>query len=416
MTGRAVVGRRTAVAAALLVPLALALVALAAPAGRHADPPLPRERPTVSPHACAAEPTLAEMIGATLMTGFEGTDIEDEGPRRLLAEIAAGRVGGVLFFRRNAESAAAVKRLTHAFARAAPDLPLLVAVDQEGGRVERLTGDIGFREMPSAAWVGNRTEEAARSTYRHLAAALARWGFNVNLGPVVDLARNPDNDVIYTAGRAYSGDPARVTTFARTFVDAHRVAGIATALKHFPGHGSSNGDTHDGVVDITATWAPEELDPFRTLIGEGRADIVMVAHVTQSALAGGDPAPASLSPAIIGDVLRAGLGYDGVVMSDDLDMAAVAGLDTPEAIALRALRAGNDIVVFGSGAGGADLVDRLHAAIGAAAATDRALAGHIAESYRRIARLREGLRRPDLPAGCLRGEARDAIPNGPSVR
>ncbi len=392
--------RRTLAALTLAAaPVLVALVALASPARLDdAVPPVPRARPAPPP-ACAAEASLDTMIGSRIMVGFDGTDIDDPEVRRLVAAIGRGSVGGVLFFRRNVESKAAVKRLTAAFARAAPGLPLLVAVDQEGGRVERLTRHVGFQEVPSAAWVGNRTVEQARLTYTRLAQSLAAWGFNLNLGPVVDLAANPDNPVIARMERAYSSNPVRVASYARAFVDAHRAAGVLTALKHFPGHGSSSGDTHDGGVDVTDTHTPAELAPFRALVREGRADMVLTAHVVDRDI---DGAPASLSPVVVGTLLRGELGFDGVAITDDLAMDAVADLARPDEVAVRAAAAGNDILVFGSG--GARIADRVHARL-VAEAEDPRVAAQIRDSWTRIARLRATLE-PSKASPCLEAAVR----------
>lgn len=398
--------RRTTARALVLVAVPLlvavaAFVALASPVARLADaPPVPRARPQPPATGCTAGPSLDRMIGAMIMVGFDGIDIDDREARRLLDAIGDGQVGGVLFFRRNVASEAAVKRLTRAFARAAPDLPLLVTVDQEGGQVERLTDRVGFREVPSAAWVGNRSVLQARRTYAGLASGLAEWGFNFNLGPVVDLAANPDNPVIAKLGRAYSGDPDRVARFARAFVDTHRRAGVLTSLKHFPGHGSSRGDTHEGSVDVTETWTANELQPFRLLIDEGKADAILLAHVVDQRLS---DAPASLSPAVIEDLLRGELGFDGVALTDDLAMGAVAAIAPPQELAIRAVAAGNDIVIFGSG--GATLAERLHARF-LAEAEDPRFAARIRESWGRIERLRGSLPRQNASPCLATADAR----------
>src|SRR5690606_35642736 len=150
-----------------------------------------------------------------------------------------------------------------------------IMLDQEGGQVQRLTPSVGFAGTPSARDVARGGIEAAEAVYADLARRLAREGFNVNFGPVVDLNLNPDNPVIARFGRAYGRDAASVTAFAAAFVAGHHAAGMGTALKHFPGHGSSLADSHHGFVDVTEVWSPAELEPYRTLIGEGLADMVM---------------------------------------------------------------------------------------------------------------------------------------------
>jgi beta-N-acetylhexosaminidase len=340
-------------------------------------------------------PSLETMIGQMLMVGFVGNDLSDPGTRRVLSHIEAGRLGGVILFRRNVKGAAAVKRMTAAFRAASPGLPVLVAIDQEGGRVQRLTGAVGFADTPSAARVADRGERAARGLYRRMAEGLADWGFNVNLAPVVDLAVRADNPIITRVGRAYSADPARVAGLATAFVDAHREAGILTSLKHFPGHGSSGGDTHHGFVDVSGSWTPRELAPFRDMIDAGRADMVMVAHVHHSDFAPpGSRLPATLSPQVIEGLLRRDLGFGGVVISDDMEMGAISALGSPVDVAAKAILAGNDILIYAGGAApGQDLVSVLQSRLRRAALEDPRVAERIRESHARIVRMKERLGR-----------------------
>jgi beta-N-acetylhexosaminidase len=154
-----------------------------------------------------------------------------------------------------------------------------------------------------------------------IAETLASVGVTLNLAPVVDLNVNPTNPIIGALGRSFSADPAVVTAQAEAFVEGHRSVGVKTTLKHFPGHGSSTGDTHLGVVDVTNTWTPIELEPFRNLVNDGLADAILTAHVFNSKL---DPEhPATLSEPTITGILRDELGWDGVVISDDMQMGAI---------------------------------------------------------------------------------------------
>ncbi|XWN33246.1 MAG: glycoside hydrolase family 3 N-terminal domain-containing protein [Devosia sp.] len=354
-------------------------------------------------------PSLKVMVGQMLMVGFDGNDVGQPGPNRIARHLADGTLGGVLFFRYNVKSEAAVKRLTSQFRKAAQGHPVpLIAVDQEGGRVQRLTRRVGFTNTPSARRIAQSGDApGAKRIYRRLANDLSRWGFNVNLAPVVDLGMRRDNPVITRMERAYSGDPATVGAFAGAFVDAHRDAGVLTALKHFPGHGSSAGDTHHGFVDVSSTWTRNELIPFRALIDEDRVDMVMVAHVHLGGVAGIRQTrdPATLSPDIIEGLLRTEIGYDGVVISDDMEMGAITKLGSPVEVASRAILAGNDILVFAGGAApGRDLVAVLQSRI-RQAARDPAVMRRIEQSYRRIVRMKaslgpEGVRplRQPLPA------------------
>ncbi|UOM35087.1 glycoside hydrolase family 3 N-terminal domain-containing protein [Acuticoccus sp. I52.16.1] len=347
---------------------------------------------------------LDVRIGQMLMVGFQGDDVDQPGPQRIARHIEAGRLGGVLIFRQNVKSEAALKRLTRLFrASAPPGLPVLIAVDQEGGQVQRLTDKVGFVATPSAKRVAAEGEPAARRIYRRLADGLADWGFNVNLAPVVDLGNRSDNPIISKLGRAFSGTPDEVAAYAAAFVAAHRRAGLLTSLKHFPGHGSSRGDTHEGFVDISRSWSEAELAPYATLLAEGMADMVMVAHVHLAQYCA-EGVPASLSPQLIEGLLRQRLGFDGVVISDDMEMGAITRLGSPIRIARRAIEAGNDILVYAGGAAGSDdLVTRLHKRL-AWAARDPALAARIDESFARVRGMKARL--PDAARPFVRAPER----------
>ncbi len=343
-------------------------------------------------------PPLEIKIGQMLMVGFMGDDVDQPGPQRIARHIEAGRLGGVIFFRQNVKSEAAVKRLTRLFRASAPaGLPVLIAVDQEGGQVQRLTGKVGFVATPSAKRVAAKGEATAGRIYRRLAEGLVDWGFNVNLAPVVDLGKRGDNPIISKLGRAYAADPQTVAAFASTFVAAHRDAGVLTALKHFPGHGSSRGDTHKGFVDVSMSWSDTELAPYRTLIAAGMADMVMVAHV-HLAKYGADGVPATLSAPLIEGLLRQRLGFSGVVVSDDMEMGAITSLGSPVRIARRAIEAGNDILVYAGGAAGQDdLVAQLQTRI-SRGAREAALMDRIDESYTRVSTMKARLPHAELVA------------------
>ena len=298
--------------------------------------------------------TLREKIGQLLLVGFRGsTSAECD---RVTRDIREHRIGSVILFdqdmagpaprRRNIESPAQVRALiAHLQDQAA--IPLLVAVDQEGGRVNRLKPEYGFPSSVSHEELGRLDQPA--ETYRQaagIAQNLASLGFNLNLAPVVDLDANPANPIIKGKGRSFAADPETVSRHALEFVRAHRDRGILTCAKHFPGHGSAAGDTHLGLVDVSATWHERELIPFQRLIAAGCCDVIMSAHVINRRL---DPVfPATLSPAVQTALLRGKLGFQGVLASDDMEMRAISshyGLD--HSIPL-AIEAGIDVLCFGN--------------------------------------------------------------------
>ncbi len=307
-------------------------------------------QPDSSGGPASSDEALADKIGELVMVGFRGSALDDSDP--ILQQVEAGQVGGVVLFdidvatgsSRNVESPGQLRSLVAELQNAAPS-PLLVAIDQEGGRASRLKERYGFPSTLSHQELGERKSlELTASQARRTAEVLADVGINLNLAPVVDVNVNPASPVIGALGRSFSADPAVVTDHARAVIAAHRSAGVLTAVKHFPGHGSAPGDTHLGFVDVTEAWVPAELVPYRTLVNEGSVDAVMTAHVVNGQL---DPQwPATLSPATITGVLRDELGFQGVVVSDDLQMGAIADQYGLETAVHQALLAGVDILLF----------------------------------------------------------------------
>jgi beta-N-acetylhexosaminidase len=290
-------------------------------------------------------------MGRMLMVGFRGLKLERDNP--IVADIREGRVGGVVLFDydvpskspvRNIESPKQVKALIKDLRSVAPG-SLLVAVDQEGGRVARLKEKFGFPPSVSAKSLGALDDVAAtRKAALTTAETLAEAGFDLNFAPVVDLDVNPANPVIGGLERSFSADPDVVTRHAAEIVKAHRECGVLTCLKHFPGHGSSRADSHLGFTDVSETWSRTEIEPYARLLAAGLCDSVMTAHIFNSAL---DPdLPATLSEKVIKGLLREGLAYNGPVISDDMQMKAISANYGFEDAIWKALGAGIDILVF----------------------------------------------------------------------
>lgn len=329
-----------------------------------------------------------------IVVGFEGDGAGDASVKAIAGELAAGRLGGVMYLKKNVASLDAVAAMNTAFRAATPDLPPFITIDQEGGAVERLTKDVGFAEIPNAATIAARNSpDEAEAIYAGMAEGIAAQGFTVNFGPVADLNVNPKNQVIAKFGRAYGTDPETVVAYDRAFIEAHHKAGLATALKHFPGHGSSTADSHEGFVDITKTWSENELTPYRELIGEGAVDMVMVGHLYHADYANGDgQTPSSLSARWIDGVLRGDLGFDGVVISDDLEMGAIRDHFTLEETVVQAVKAGMDILLFSNtGYQRPELSKEVLAILLKQAEADPAFAARIEQSYERIVALKERL-------------------------
>lgn len=303
--------------------------------------------PSPSPNPVPLEARIARL----LVVGFRGLDIAAAG--NVGNAIADGGLGGVILFdrdqltggKRNIASPDQLRTLVTGLKGLAPDRNLLVAVDQEGGRVVRLTPATGFPAADSQAKIGATGDESVATAWAtSIAETLASVGINFNLAPVVDLNVNPKNPAIGALGRSFSADPEVVIRMAGAEIEAHRLAGIHTTMKHFPGLGSASTNTDFGVADVTATWSRTELDPFLALIEGGAADSVMVGNLVNGQI---DPdAPSSLSKATVTDLLRTELGWGGVVITDDLQAAAItSAFGQDEAIAM-AIEAGNDLLLF----------------------------------------------------------------------
>ncbi len=313
------------------------------------------------PRPVPVSPLVRGMAGQMLLVGFRGAEpgLGAAGELPILRQVVELNLGGVILFdrdvaagnaERNIRTPEQVARLNAALstvAREAAMLPLFIALDQEGGRVQRLKPIHGFPDSPAAAQLCPGGDSAlAFATGRAVGGTVASVGFNLDFAPVADVNVNPANPVIGGIGRSFSADPHAVAFCAGAFADGLHESGVLTAAKHFPGHGSSTTDSHLGFTDVTSTWTEAELIPFRALMATGQADMIMTAHVFNAHL---DPKyPATLSRAVIGGLLRGSMGYDGVVVTDDMQMRAVsAHYGLKEAIRL-SIDAGADILLFGN--------------------------------------------------------------------
>lgn len=350
---------------------------------------------------CAADADrLDTMIGQMIMVGFLGDDERDEGVIAVREHLAKGIVGGVVLFPENIVSPRQLRHLT-AYLRNARSNPVpFIAVDQEGGKVQRLSRRNGHRGFPSARSVGRLADapESAARIYAKMAAELAHAGFNLNFGPVVDLNRNPSNPVIGRLKRSYGEDPETVTAIARGFIEAHRAANVVTVAKHFPGHGSSRADSHKTLADVSGTWREVELEPYRILAEEGLLDAVMIGHLYHPRFSDKDKLPASLSAESVRALRNEHwLDYQGVVISDDMEMGAVRHDYLVEERIVMAINGGIDIVVFSNvKTRDVDLGPKIHAIISKAVADGRIDRLRIEKAYGKIMLLKRRLMQKDL--------------------
>ncbi|MCL1939896.1 MAG: glycoside hydrolase family 3 [Desulfovibrionaceae bacterium] len=303
----------------------------------------------------AAAPSLEHMAGQMIMTGFRGTGEQplSEDLQYLLPDIRAGRIGGVILFEpdylskqtRNIRSLKQVAALTALLQKDAP-VPLFVGVDQEGGKVRRFKEEHGFAASPSAAELGRGSPGTTRTEAARMGAALHAVGVNLNFAPVLDMNVNPQSPAIGALGRSFSAHPDHVAAHGRAFAEGLASAGVIPCYKHFPGHGSARHDTHLGLADVTATWTPEELEPYRRILPHTPPAMIMPGHIVHREKGG--ELPASLSPRIITGLLRGSLGWQGVVITDDLQMRAVEDTYSMKEAVRLAVLAGADILLFGN--------------------------------------------------------------------
>jgi beta-N-acetylhexosaminidase len=311
-------------------------------------------------------PSLEQMLGQLFIVGFKGQHLS-ECPN-IICDIEKRHLGGVILFDRHLATKAATNNITGIaqLNRLTDDLQglartkLLIAVDQEGGKVNRFRAEFGFTLSASAKKLGENSATAETAQIAHqVAQMLKSVGVNLNLAPVVDLNCNPTNPIIGKVDRSFSADAQEVCRHASVWITEHRKAEILTCLKHFPGHGSSEKDSHLGVVDISNSWKPNELDPYHELMNKGLVDAIMVGHLYHKEM---DPHfPATLSRSIVTDLLRQKMHYTGIVISDDMQMKAITDRYGLAEACILAIAAGVDMVIIGNNIDyDADIFSRIH--------------------------------------------------------
>ena len=344
---------------------------------------------------------IEEMIGQMILAGFPGQRPQDPGVVATREQLAQGLIGGVVLYPENIRSPEQLKALTGYLREARASPVPFIAVDQEGGIVQRLSPLNGHKAYPSAQSVGKNPSfaepEAARALYADLAKELAEAGFNFNLGPVVDLELNPDNPVIAARKRSFGADARTVTMLARAFILAHREANIATVAKHFPGHGSSKVDSHKGLADVTETWRNVELEPYRLLVKDGLLDAIMLGHLYHPGFSDADKLPASLSAKAVRFLRGRKIDFDGVVVSDDLEMLGVAEDYSLDERLVKAINSGTDIVLVANvESQDPELGRKVHAIIAEAVRDGLISRARIEQAYKRIMQLKRRLAEKNL--------------------
>lgn len=293
-----------------------------------------------------------QLIGQLFLTGFYGEIVTAKSP--VIHDIQERNLGGVIFFDRflagkkqfnNIISHTQVKELTSTLQDAAEG-ELLIAVDQEGGRVNRFKKESGFPQTAPAQELGETTDATrTRGAAATTARLLLDLGCNFNLAPVVDINSFAENPIIGKFQRSFSNHPDTVTNHAAAWIEEHHQNGIRCCLKHFPGHGSSRADSHLGFVDITDSWQKSEITPYRSLLQAGLVDSVMTGHLYNRNI--DSEYPATLSASTI-SILKKDLGFCGPLLSDDMQMGAITSRYGIEQAACMAIQAGVDMIVVGN--------------------------------------------------------------------
>ncbi|ASQ45546.1 glycoside hydrolase family 3 N-terminal domain-containing protein [Legionella clemsonensis] len=344
--------------------------------------------------------TLRQQIAQMLIIGFSGTVISETSP--IKEWLRDNSLGGVLLFDydliqqrqgKNLVHRAQIQQLTEQLQQANTSLgketpPLFVAIDYEGGAVDRLKYIEGCTKTVSPAELATFSLINFQTEVQKMASTLQELGFNLNFAPVVDLALNQEQGIIGKLKRSFSARPEQVVNLASQFVEIFAQHKITCCYKHFPGHGSAVGDTHEGFVDVTETFQLNELEPYR-IVSSRDTDpaMVMTAHVVNRQL---DPSglPATLSKCILTTLLRQELGFNGVIISDDLQMHAISKHYSMEEALCLTINAGADMLIFANQLGNVtpyEIIDHIEKLVHAR----KILKDRIEEAYQRIIRLKQ---------------------------
>jgi beta-N-acetylhexosaminidase len=320
--------------------------------------PTPTPSPTPDPaakkqaaiNAMMAGMTTEEMVGQVFMLSCRkdaGGDPVLKASQGFTAMIQSYAMGGVILFSENIGTVAQTVSLISDI-QAASTIPLFIAVDEEGGRISRVASNdaMGATRFPPMAHVGATGDTGLAYTVGQvIGEELSSLGFNMDMAPIADVNTNPQNQVI--GDRAFSSDPQTAARMVAAFTEGLQSTGVAAVLKHFPGHGDTSADTHKGTVSVSHDMErlrSVELVPFAAGIGAGAIG-VMSAHIQAPNVTGSDK-PATLSPELLTGLLRMEMGYEGLIITDALEMKAVSGEYTSAEACVMAFLAGADILLM----------------------------------------------------------------------
>lgn len=345
--------------------------------------------------APAQRDSLDIKIGQMIIMGLDNFHkLDKEEP--MLRDIKNGTLGNVIIYAKHIDKKKPIKSLLkiNQYIQEIAPIPVFIAIDEEGGKVNRLKPKYGFAETRSAQYLGQlQNEDSTRYFARSSAMAMKSVGINMNFAPDVDVDINPSNPVIGSKERSYSADHSVVSAQAGMMIEEQSKAGIINVLKHFPGHGSSASDTHLGVADVSDSWKLEELYPYRSLMNKEKVQAIMTAHIVNERL---DESlkPATLSEKIITDLLRDFMGYDGLVISDDMQMHAISKHYGFEEAIVLSINAGVDMLMFANNTELAErtTADEIHDLIKRNVMLGNIPVSRIDESYKRIMKVKKALK------------------------
>jgi beta-N-acetylhexosaminidase len=339
--------------------------------------------------------TIRKKIAQMLIMGFEGCDLESA--HAITPCLSTEGLGGVLLFDydvknqcygKNILSKPQIKKFNQQLAEtAAQDLPLFIAIDYEGGSVDRLKYIDGCMSTLDAEEYSKLDPSVQLVYAEKMAETLADLGFNLNFAPVVDLNLNQKEGIIGKLHRSFSSKPEKVIEISTNFVKSFAKHDITCCYKHFPGHGSAVGDTHLGFVDVSDTFQESELKPYSVLLKNNQHPaMVMTAHVINKKL---DPQgiPATLSHKILTGILREKIGFNGVIISDDLQMQAISNSYSLEEALELAINAGTDMIIIANQLGSVSAMEVVNT-IESMLINKKIDVRRIEEAYQRIVRLK----------------------------
>ncbi|MEQ9063455.1 MAG: glycoside hydrolase family 3 N-terminal domain-containing protein [Vicingaceae bacterium] len=292
------------------------------------------------------EEILKKKIGQMIIIGIEGTMLERDS--KLFNHLVRNELGGIVLYERNIDPVDSYERLKefNSDVQKKSPIPLFIAIDEEGGKVNRLKTKYGFENSVSASYLGGlKNLDSTKYYASYTAKTLNELGINVNFAPVLDLCSNIENPVIAKLERCYSEDPITVYDNAKVVIEQHKKNNVLAVVKHFPGHGSSSTDTHLGMTDVTTSWDNIELVPYTNLIRDNSCDAVMTAHIINENL-DTSKTPATLSYDINQSLLRDSLRFKGLLFSDDMQMKAISKEYSLEDALSFTINSGVDILMF----------------------------------------------------------------------